>query len=230
MWTTLKKFYDSKAWENFRKIIISERTHKCEKCKKEIYEAKDLIIHHIEELTLDNVNDVNISLNPENVMLVCFDCHNKIHERFGYGNKRKHDRGIYLVYGAPCSGKTTYVKENMSKGDLVIDLDEIFKAVSLQDKYDKPDNLRYNVFAIKNLLIDNIKTRYGNFNSAWIIGGYSNKYERDKLVSELTAEAIYIESTKEECIARLNSSNDYRKEKFIEWERYILKWFEEFLE
>lgn len=229
MWTTLKQFYDSKAWINFRRIIIADRTNICEQCRKEIYEAKDIIIHHIEELTLDNVNDVNISLNPENVLLVCFDCHNKMHERFGYGNKRKYDRGIYLVYGPPCSGKTTYVRNNMTKGDLVIDLDEIFKAISLQEKYDKPDNLKHNVFAIKNLLIDNIKTRFGKFNNAWIIGGYSNKYERDKLTNELGAELIYIESTKEECIARLKHSNDYRKEKIKEWEGYINKWFEEYL-
>ncbi|MGL5718629.1 MAG: AAA family ATPase [Paraclostridium sp.] len=229
MWKTLKQFYDSKEWENFRNIIIAERTNICEECGKEIYEAGDIIIHHIKELTLDNVNDIYISLNPENVMVVCFDCHNKVHERFGYGNKRKYERGIYLVSGAPCSGKTTYVKEHMTKGDLVIDLDEIFRAISLQDKYDKPDNLKYNVFAIKNLLIDNIKTRYGNFHSAWVIGGYSNKYEREKLSRDLGAEIIIIETTKEECIARLKQSNDYRKVKYKEWEGYINKWFDEFL-
>lgn len=37
------------------------------------------IVHHKIELNEDNVNDPSVALNPDNMMLVCFDCHNKIH-------------------------------------------------------------------------------------------------------------------------------------------------------
>lgn len=36
---------------------------------------------------------------------------------------------VIIVCGAPASGKTTYVKNNMTIGDLVIDLDAIRCAI-----------------------------------------------------------------------------------------------------
>lgn len=101
----LHKFYTSKEWYDFRLRIIAERGPRCEHCKELIEESKDIIIHHIIELTEENVGDVSISLNPDNVEIVCFDCHNKIHLRFGY----KPEKRVYLVYGPPLSGKSTYV-------------------------------------------------------------------------------------------------------------------------
>ena len=32
---------------------------------------------------------------------------------------------IHVITGAPCSGKSTYIKEHKGKGDLVVDYDEI---------------------------------------------------------------------------------------------------------
>ena len=34
-------------------------------------------VHHIEELTDDNIEDYNISLNPDNLMSLCKSCHTK---------------------------------------------------------------------------------------------------------------------------------------------------------
>lgn len=229
MFISLEQFYKSKEWLTFRAIIISERTNKCEECKKLITESKHIQVHHTIELTLANVNDYSISLDPHNVKVLCHDCHNKAHKRFGYQNELIKARGIYIVYGAPCSGKTTYVIENKRDEDIVIDLDRICEAITLLPRYNKPDNLKQNVFAIKNLLIDNIKTRYGRFYNAWIIGGYANKYERERLARDLGAELVYINASKEECLRRLYLCDDYRKYQILEWESYINKWFDEYL-
>ena len=37
---------------------------------------------HQIRLTVDNVNDTNISLNQDNLELLCKECHNKEHGRF----------------------------------------------------------------------------------------------------------------------------------------------------
>jgi hypothetical protein len=228
MWTSLKQFYNSKAWTDFRKIIIAERNNICEECGKFILESKHITIHHIKELTLENVNDYNISLSEDNVKVVCHKCHNDIHERFGA--RKVKERGIYIVYGAPCSGKTTYVLDNKNNDDLVIDMDSLYEAITLLPRYNKPDKLKYNIFAMRNLLIDNVKTRYGNFNSAWIIGGYPKKYDREKLARDLGAELIYIKADKAECLERLKNCNDYRQINRAEWEKYINEWFNTFVE
>ena len=39
-------------------------------------------VHHKVPLTADNINDVNITLNPDNLIYLCKDCHNKEHDRF----------------------------------------------------------------------------------------------------------------------------------------------------
>lgn len=227
MWNTTKEFYNSTEWITTRLNIIAERNSICEECKKLIVNDKDLHVHHIKEITTLNVNDYNISLNPNNLKVLCHDCHDKAHKRFKY---KTNDKGIYIVYGAPCSGKTTYVMENKTDSDLVIDLDRLYEAVTLLPRYHKPDALKYNVFAIKNTLIDNIKVRYGSFNRAWIVGGYSNKHDREKLARDLGAELIHIDTDKDECIRRLEGCVDYRKNNKKEWVGYINKWFDEFVE
>ena len=229
MWHTLKQFYNSAQWNHIRKIVIYERSKKtngniiCEYCGSMISSFGDVEIDHIKELTLENVNDVNVSLNMDNLKIACHNCHNKKHGRFC-----STERKVYIVYGAPFSGKNTYVKQNMCRGDLIVSLDRLFEAISYLPLYDKPDLLKYNVFSIRNALIDNIKTRYGKYKNAWVIGGYANKHDREHIKKELCAELIYIQATKEECLQRLEYCQDNRKYQKAEYKRYIEKWFDEF--
>jgi predicted kinase len=132
------------------------------------------------------------------------------------------------VFGSPLSGKKTYVRENMHRGDLVVDMDRLYSAVSLLPVYDKPNNLFGNVMGIHNLLIDNLKTRYGKWNDAWVIGGYADRYKREKLAEDLGAELIFCNVSKEECLKRLEQDEDRRFRK-DEWKTYIEKWFSEYV-
>lgn len=38
------------------------------------------IVHHKTRLTPDNIHDTSITLNWDNLMLVCQDCHAKVHK------------------------------------------------------------------------------------------------------------------------------------------------------
>lgn len=226
----LKKFYDSKEWRQLRLLLINQRATKegkiiCEKCKKEILRSIDVIAHHTIELTPENVKDRLISLNPELIELICFNCHNKEHTRFGY----KPNKDVFIVYGPPLSGKTTFVRQNMKRGDLIVDMDKLYEAVTMLPPYDKPDNILYNVRAIHRQLIDNIKTRYGKWNNAWIIGGYPDRYKREKMANDLGAELIFCNLSKEECMSRLILDED-RFNRKDEWEQYINKWFNKYTE
>ena len=42
----------------------------------------------------------------------------------------------------------------------------------------------HNVMVLRDSIIDKIKISYGKFNSAWIIGGYADKYERESYYKE----------------------------------------------
>lgn len=223
-YSILHTFYCSEAWIKFRLMIIAERGLICEYCHQPIVKAEDATLHHIKELAIDNVNDVSVALNPDNVIVIHHHCHNQIHKRFGNQAKK-----VFIVYGPPLSGKTTFVKDRSMRGDIIVDMDRLYEAVSMQSAYDKPDNLLANVRAVQSLLIDNIKTRYGKWYNAWIIGGYADKYQREKLCDDLGAELIFMNVSKDECIARLNMDTDRLSVK-TEWAGYIEKWFNSYVE
>ena len=150
----LSDFYKSKEWVELTQIIRLQRMNDngvliCEHCDKPIIAKYDCICHHIIELTEANYTDAAIALNPSNIMLVHHRCHNKIHNKLGIGKK-----AVYIVYGSPLSGKSTFVRDNMDYGDYVIDIDNIWQCVSYSNKYVKPNRLKQNVFSIRNYMID----------------------------------------------------------------------------
>jgi len=213
----LHQFYTSKQWRELSYNLKIERGGKCDRTGETFIDMSQLIAHHTIELTEDNIDDPSVALNPELIEIISHKEHNKEHRRFG------HKKNVYIVYGSPLSGKTTMVRELMQYGDIVLDLDEIWKAVSLQEEYIKPNNLRFNIFKMRDDLLEQIKMRYGNWYDAYIIGGYPEKYERQRLADSLGAELIYCESTKAECIERVEKSNKPKA-----WIEYIDTWWEKY--
>lgn len=219
----LRTFYSADIWIALRLRLILERGLTCQHCGKPVVRAEDLTLHHIVELTPENVHDANIALNPDNLLLVHHGCHNRIHRRARHTGQRE----VVIVYGPPLAGKKTYVHANMEDGDLVLDIDALFSALSALPWYIKPDGLLPIARGLFNQTLDYIKTRYGRWSTAWVIGGYPDKYKREKLAHELGADLVYIEATKDECIARL-AHDDGRRDKAEEWTRYIERWFEDY--
>lgn len=235
----LKAFYNSQAWQLCRNEIIITRADQsedkrlhCEMCGKILQDKGDIILHHSPtELTEQNVDDVMVSLNPDNIKVVCFKCHNVAHGRVWNGAKhfKRVDRAVYLVYGAPLSGKSSFVRQNMAYGDIVVDVDKLFNAVSFRQLYDKPDRLLNNVLSVRDKIIEDIKYRHGGWLAAWIIGGYPQKQPREKLAADVGAELVYIEATREDCLERLKQCRDYRAEHYEDYSKYIDNWFARFV-
>lgn len=220
---SLAFFYKTKLWLDFRAAYIEARLLKdgdyiCDHCGKPIDKSGDIHLHHIEEITEENVYDALITLNPKNIAMVHSGCHNIIEDRFAYQKK------VYLIYGPPLSGKTTYALERMKRGDIIVDIDLIYQSITGCNLYDKPNSLKMNIFRIQDVMIDNIKTRYGGWRNAYIVGGYPDRYKREMIANTTGAEIIFMDVDKEECLRRLKSSSRNGNEK--EWEKYINKWFE----
>ena len=159
MWESLSAFYNSQIWRATRARLIEERRNKddgvlyCEYSGAPLINSFDIVIHHKIPLTMQNVNDYAISLNPENLQIVSQRAHNEIHSRFGYGNDRK----VYYVYGAPCSGKTTFVNSIKGNSDIVCDIDNIWQCITGGARYEKPNALKYNMFEIRKCIFEMIK-------------------------------------------------------------------------
>ena len=223
MFNTLSEFYRSKEWTDFRAWLIAERTAADgfvydEITGKPIVKAYDVILHHKIELTLANVNDANITLNPDNIQIVSFKTHNEIHNRFG-----RWTRHIYLVYGCPLAGKKTYVKERAGIHDLIIDIDKIYACISNNPSYIKSGRLYDNMRSVYEALLGDVKRKNGKWINAFIIGGFPFKGERERTAAEYGAECIYIDCTQNEAHNRLQVVQDGRDK--VEWQKYIDTWF-----
>lgn len=220
---TVAEFYRTKEWKRLINLIKLQRINAegfiiCEHCGKPIIKSYDCIGHHVIELTPINVCDAAIALNSNNIKLVHHSCHNKIHHKFG-----RIEQCVWIVYGPPLSGKTSYVDEVKQKGDLIVDIDSIWQAVSGCKKYIKPNCLKSVVFNVRDTLIESVKHRLGKWENAYIIGGYPLIGERERLIKSMGARDVFIDTPKEICIDRLINCNDERNQN--EWIKHIETWF-----
>lgn len=221
---SLYNFYRSDLWEDFLKVLKNDSKRMdamgnliCVHCGKPIVKKYDCIGHHTIELTEENYTDHMISLNPDLVVLVHHKCHNIIHNKLYSGQRQ-----VFIVYGSPLAGKSSYVAEAMSEGDLIIDMDSIWQCVSGCERYVKPNRLKSVVFAVRDNLLESVKYRRGKWLNAYVIGGYPFKAERERLIDSLGAREVFIDTDKDTCINRLLACEDRDK---VEWERYINDWW-----
>lgn len=223
--TTPHELYTSSEFRQLRQQLMIERVDPegqiiCSHCHKPIIKDYECIAHHVKEVTVNNLNDAAITLNPDNIQLVHHHCHNAIHDRFGYAYKR-----VYLVWGAPCSGKSSFVMKNKGRNDLLIDIDLLWQAITGGSKYDKPDALKTQAFALRDCLLDSVKTRAGKWATAYYVTTEPRKAARDRMCAKLGAEPIYIPCTKAEALERL-ARDPERVGYEQQWTEYINNFFE----
>ena len=69
-------FYNSKEWKRIRAYMIAKANYCCELCGRA---DRVLNVHHKIHLNESNIHDYNITLNEDNLIVLCDACHRKIH-------------------------------------------------------------------------------------------------------------------------------------------------------
>jgi 5-methylcytosine-specific restriction endonuclease McrA len=72
-------FYHSKAWEIARESALRRDSHLCQRCLEGGEITPATMVHHITELTPDNINDPDIATGLDNLVSLCDLCHKKTH-------------------------------------------------------------------------------------------------------------------------------------------------------
>ena len=91
----LQKFYNSLLWQKARDYKMASAGYLCEVCG-----GVGEIVHHKVPLTEANMHNSKISIDNQNLQLVCRSCHKRIHDELdGKGGRmRFDDNGDLLPY------------------------------------------------------------------------------------------------------------------------------------
>lgn len=76
-----KSFYNSKGWKDCRESYIASIYGLCERCNSKGIVKPGLILHHTIKLNLNNINNLEITLNHKHLRYLCKDCHEIEHYR-----------------------------------------------------------------------------------------------------------------------------------------------------
>ena len=76
-----KGFYTSRAWAECREAYRKSVGGLCEACLKKGIITAGEIVHHIKPITPKNISHPDITLNWNNLRLLCRDCHAEAHEK-----------------------------------------------------------------------------------------------------------------------------------------------------
>ena len=74
-----KDFYNSREWRECREAYIQTVDGLCERCLEKGIVKPGYIVHHIEHLTPQNIDNPEVTLNWENLEYLCQTCHQHEH-------------------------------------------------------------------------------------------------------------------------------------------------------
>ena len=134
------------------------------------------------------------------------------------------DKEVFIICGAPGSGKTTYASQHHQPGDLIVDMDTIVAALT-GDETAHPDyeNILDVAIAVRNTLYNIIENGTGDWKRAFVITSSMNDGTVIALAKQLHATVHYMETTKEECKRRIaNDKTRQDKELFY---NLVDEWF-----
>lgn len=121
---------------------------------------------------------------------------------------------IKVVCGFPGSGKTSYIKKNIKRNDLVFDYDEIQAVLTLQVKHIDNKGIRpYLSEILKNMI--NRSKNDSEINTLWIIRTVPDSSFRNMLEG-CDVEFFYINKTVFECLEQI-SNDPERKDSDKNW-------------
>lgn len=125
---------------------------------------------------------------------------------------------VYLIYGSPCSGKSTYIKEHFKAGDIVCDVDRIYSALCFNEEHQTELYAQEIASKLNDTLLDIIRDREGHWKNAYVVSLANTKEKLDKVIERVNAdEAIYIDTPFEVCIKRAKERPFYFQWLIEEW-------------
>lgn len=155
----------------------------------------------------------------ENLQTLCKRCHSR---KTAAENGINKAALVTVVEGAPGSGKTTFVRENMDRGDVVVDFDAIYAALSFQPWYDRPEEVKHYVFVARDAVMKELAIKKDT--RAWVITSQPRYETVERMAANLAADIVSMHATATECKQRL-ASDPRRNAHAEDWDMIVDSWF-----
>lgn len=193
-------------WRKYRKEFLLQHPL-CEDCLSKKILRTATVVDHI----VAHKGNEFLFWNTENHQALCKQCHDmKTMQEVcaaagrlipGYVRglpKRKYLKPsipVYVVAGAPGSGKSAYIANHKGNNDIVIDLDNIIGKLANANPY-QIDRTPYLIaaFWLRDRMINALRDNKEKYSAAWITGMFGYADDRRKLHDELNAK-VYVMNT-----------------------------------
>ena len=140
-------------------------------------------------------------------------------------SKRAEKKNVYIIGGAPGSGKSTYVAGRKTDNDLVVDLDHICAALNCTGElYQNHEYILDIALQIQEMLYKAIEQRSGKWADAYVVTAAS-KAEAEKLARRLSGELVMMDVPLDVCISNIRG-DDRRKDRAETFIDLASRWYE----
>ena len=215
----------STAWDKARLGYLNHHPL-CAACLKRGVETLATVVDHI----IPHRGDKGLFWDKTNWQALCVPCHSGDKQAMEVRGDRPPGTGVQprvtLVCGPPGSGKTTYVMKRCTAGDLVVDSDALFAALSGQPWYDKPAELLPFVKEAFDAMVRKVETSRG-LRAAWIITGGARASSRNAIARPLSATVVVIETPPATCLRRIEA-DPRRASRAHLWQAPIDEWWRKY--
>ena len=132
---------------------------------------------------------------------------------------------VYVVWGPPYSGKTTYVKNNKHRKSIVLDMDYLQSAFELCDNVHMHSNCALGISTlVRNFVLDYVPVLILGGIDVWIITASPDKKVAEDFVKRFDAELITIDADASTCIEHFENDTSRNQDSLSAY-NVIDKWF-----
>lgn len=213
-------FYQQAAWRNCRNTFLALPENQfCKPCERKGKLTKATIADHI----IPKEQYQGSPYDFENLQGICAPCH-------GYKSQQEanaipfHKKEIHIVWGPPCSGKSSYVKERRINGQIIIDIDLLHSALTDLPIHERDPEIVGVSISLRDYLIEYIQ-QPNKIKGAWLMTTSTDQTEVYSLTALLEAKLHKINRSKAQCLRFLYASGRNKRK---EYEPVIDKFFHAF--
>ena len=214
-------------WRRLRKMILSKQPLCADPFGVHAERGEIVVATEVDHIVPKKYGGTDA---VDNLQALCKSCHSRKTrgESGGRGviNLGRSTIPVTIVAGPPGAGKTSYVAERAKWGDLIVDVDALYHALSGLAWYEKPEVLLPFVCEARDAVLARL-SRESEVRHAWIITAQADKDKLYSLRDTLGAGLIVLEVDALECIRRI-SRDERRADRVQQWRELVYSWWRKY--